>query len=109
MHEMAITQGVVTAIGERLPDAEVVRVKLEIGKLSGVMADSVRFCFEIVTTGTLFEGAELQIDEPAGRARCRRCGAVRDLPNLILLCDCGSADLEVLSGTELLIKEVEVA
>lgn len=109
MHEMAITQSVVTAIGERLPDADVIRVKLEIGKLSGVMADSVRFCFDVASAGTPLEGARLEIDEPAGKARCRDCGTVSDLPDLILLCDCGSADLEILAGTELLIKEVEVA
>ncbi|MFZ0218407.1 MAG: hydrogenase maturation nickel metallochaperone HypA, partial [Candidatus Dormiibacterota bacterium] len=89
---MAITQGVVAAICERLPDDDVIRVKLEIGKLSGVMADSVRFCFEIVSAGTPLAGASLEIDEPAGSARCRACGALSALPDLILLCDCGSTD-----------------
>lgn len=109
MHEMGITQSVITAIGDRLPGAEVVRVKLEIGKLSGVMADSVRFCFDVASVGTPLERAKLEVDEPEGRARCRDCGTESDLPDLIRLCECGSADLEILAGTELLIKEVEVA
>ncbi len=109
MHEMGITQDVIAAIRDRLPDADVVRVRLEIGKLAGVMADSVRFCFDAASAGTPLQGATLEIDEPAGRARCRECGVARELPDLILLCSCGSADLEILTGTELLIKEVEVA
>lgn len=108
MHEMSVTHSVVCAVQERLPDTRVVRVRLEIGRLSGVVADSVRFCFEVVTSGTGLEGATLEIVEPAGRGRCRSCDAMIELPDLIMLCGCGSADVEVIAGTELLIKEVEV-
>ncbi|HSV64752.1 MAG TPA: hydrogenase maturation nickel metallochaperone HypA [Mycobacteriales bacterium] len=109
MHELGITQSVVAAVSERMPEAKVVRVRLEIGRLAGVVADSVRFCFDAVTAGTGLEGARLEIVEPAGQARCRQCDAVSEFQDLLLLCECGSADLEVLAGTQLLIKEVEVA
>jgi hydrogenase nickel incorporation protein HypA/HybF len=109
VHELALTESVVAAVAERLPGSTVVRVTLEIGKLAGVVADSVRFCFDAVVAGTALEGARLEIVEPAGQARCRQCGAVSEFEDLILLCGCGSADLEVLTGNQLLIKEVEVA
>jgi hydrogenase nickel incorporation protein HypA/HybF len=68
----------------------------------------MRFCFDLVTNHTALEGARLEIDEPPGRASCRSCG--RDFPvdDLILLCPCGSADVSVTSGRELLIKSVQV-
>jgi hydrogenase nickel incorporation protein HypA/HybF len=109
MHELSITESVVAAISERLPDARVVLVRLEIGKLAGVVPDSVRFCFEVATEGTGLAGAKLEIVEPAGEAKCRQCGTLAGFDDLLLLCECGSADLEVLSGTQLLIKNVEVA
>jgi len=109
VHEMSLTESVVAAVRERMPGAHVVRVRLEIGQLSGVVADSVRFCFDVVTAGTELEGAELEIIQPAGQAHCRQCDAMIELPDLILLCPCGSADVAVVGGTELLIKEVEVA
>ncbi len=109
MHELAITESVVAAVREKLGDAQVTRIRLEIGKLSGVVPDSMRFCFEIAAAGTGLEGAELEIAEPPGRARCRDCSATVELDDLILLCPCGSADLEVLEGMQLLIKNVEVA
>ena len=50
--------------------AKVNRVVLEIGKLSAVLPDAVRFCFELCSEGTVVEGAELEIIEtpvsPAG-------------------------------------------
>ncbi|GGU50262.1 hydrogenase maturation nickel metallochaperone HypA [Lentzea flava] len=110
MHELSITQEVVAAITARLPDTRITVVRLEIGKLSGVVADSVRFCFDLVTEGTAVEGAALVIEEPAGRARCRACVHEYEAEWLVVLCpECGSAAAEVLSGNELRITSVEVS
>jgi hydrogenase nickel incorporation protein HypA/HybF len=108
VHEMAITQSVVDAVVSRMGDAQVRRICLEIGKLSGVVADSVRFCFDLVTEGTTLEGAALDIVQPSGRARCGDCGAEFPLDDLLVLCECGSANRELLTGAELRIREVEV-
>jgi len=109
VHELAITQSVVEAVTDRLPGATVTCVRLEIGAMSGVVADSVRFCFELVTDGTALEGARLEISEPPGRCRCRACGAEFEPDGPVGFCPCGSADAEVLTGRELTITSVEVA
>ena len=109
MHEMSITQSVLDAVVGRLGDAQVKAVRLEIGRLSGVVPDSVRFCFDVLCTGTSLEGARLDIDEPPGRARCRDCGAEFGIDDFILLCPCSSANVEVLAGKQLRIHSVEVA
>lgn len=109
MHELAITQAVVDTIVERTGGARVTLVRLDIGRLSGVVPDSVAFCFELVVDGTPLEGAGLEIREPAGRARCRTCSSEFSLDQLVLLCPCGSADVELLAGRELAIRSVEVA
>lgn len=109
MHELAITESVVTAVAERVGIAKVLRVQLEIGKLSGVVPDAVRFCFDACAEGTSLAGATLEIVESPGRAQCRDCRADVILDDLIALCPCGSANLEFLGGQELRIKEVEVA
>jgi hydrogenase nickel incorporation protein HypA/HybF len=66
MHELGITRNVVAICAERAQGAQVLRVQLEIGKRAGVMAESVRFCFEICAKGTAVEGALLEIIEPLG-------------------------------------------
>ena len=110
MHELAVTQAIVTAITERMGDARISVVRLEIGALSGVLADAVRFCFDLVADGTTVEGATLVIDEPPGRARCLDCAGEFGAGHVIVLCPaCGSARADVLSGKELLIKSVEVS
>ncbi|MCU1686748.1 MAG: hypA [Amycolatopsis sp.] len=108
MHELSITQSIVDAVIEKMDGATVLGVRLEIGKLSGVVPDSVRFCFDVLCTGTTLEGAGLDIDEVPGAGRCRDCAGEFQLEDMIRLCPCGSANVEVLAGDRLRIKSVEV-
>jgi len=107
VHELAITEGIVDAVTERLPDARITCVRLEIGALSGVVADSVRFCFDLVTEGTNLEGARLEIAETAGRCQCRECGRDFAPDGPIPVCPCGSVEITMLSGQEFKIASVQ--
>lgn len=108
MHELAITQEVVAMVADRLGSARVSRVVLEIGKLSAVLPDAVRFCFDACIAGTPLEGATLDIVETPGVGRCRECAGRVVLERPYGRCECGSSDLEWISGDELRIKQVEV-
>jgi hydrogenase nickel incorporation protein HypA/HybF len=109
MHELSITQSVVDAVSEHTAGARVTEVRLRIGALSGVVPDALRFCFELVAEGTCVEGAKLVIDEVPGKGHCRGCDAAVPLPDLILLCPCGSADVQITAGRELQVASIEVA
>jgi len=108
VHELAITEGIVDAVTERLPGATVTCVRLEIGAMSGVVADSVRFCFDLVTEGTSLQGARLEINQLAARCHCRICGSDFEPDGPIALCPCGSAEITVLAGQDLKIISVQV-
>ena len=108
MHELAITESLVAAVADQVGDQRVSQVTLRVGRLSGVVADSVLFCFDLCTQGTSLQGATLEIVDVPGRARCRSCRSELDLPDLIPLCECGSADVEIVGGQELVIQKVEV-
>jgi hydrogenase nickel incorporation protein HypA/HybF len=109
MHEMALTQEIVALVSERVPFGRVSRVVLEIGRLSAVLPDAVRFCFDACAEGTPLEGASLEIVQTPGTARCRACAGVVLLQRPYGRCDCGGTDLEWLSGDELKVKRIEVA
>jgi hydrogenase nickel incorporation protein HypA/HybF len=67
VHELSITRNVVAIVSERAQGQRVTRVRLEIGRLSAVVPDSIRFCFDICAQGTPLAGAELEIIESAGQ------------------------------------------
>jgi hydrogenase nickel incorporation protein HypA/HybF len=109
MHEMAITESVVAAVSERIGPERVRRVVLEIGRLSGVVPDALRFCFELCAKDTTLDGALLEIREIPGLAHCGACGADVELDFPVGMCACGSPELAIVSGRELRIKQVELA
>ena len=108
MHELGITQEIVAIATDRAGGARIKRIVVEIGKLSAVLPDAVRFCFELCAEDTLAEGAELQIIETPGRARCRACQTEMILERPFGRCTCGNTDLEWLAGEELRIMEMEI-
>ena len=109
MHELAIVQSLVEAVTERTGEARVATVHVRVGRLSGVLPGAMRFCFELVVAGTPLEGAGLDIEQPEGRALCRACGDEFAVPDVVLLCDCGSADVVVTAGRELTVSSVRLA
>jgi hydrogenase nickel incorporation protein HypA/HybF len=109
VHELSIAESIVSGVCERMRDARVTRVIVEIGKLSGVAPDSVRFFFDACAKDTTIGGAELEIVEVPGVGRCRSCGAESPASDLALACTCGSLDVQLVHGDELLVRAVEVA
>src|SRR5262245_48892570 len=101
MHELALTQDIVEVVAARAGGEKVVKVVLEIGKLSAVLPDAVRFCFDLCCEDTPLAGAELEIVEPPGIGRCRACGGEVVLDRPFGQCACGSTDLDWISGQEL--------
>ena len=109
MHELAVTQEIVAIASERAEGARVKRIVVEIGKLSAILPDAVRFCFDVCSEGSPVEGAALEILETPGQGRCRACSGLVALDRPFGRCACGSSDLEWLSGEELRVKTLELA
>ncbi len=107
MHELGITRNIVAIVDEHAAGRRVTRVALDVGRLSGVMSDAIRFCFDVVSRGTGLEGARLDIRDIEGRGRCRTCSAEFATPFLFTPCVCGSRDVERVAGEELKVREFE--
>jgi hydrogenase nickel incorporation protein HypA/HybF len=101
MHELALMEGMIAAVAARVRPARVGRLRLQIGKLAGVLPETIQFCFAVCARGTTLDGADLEIDEVRGRGRCRRCGGEVAMEISTDPCPCGSAEVEVMGGREL--------
>lgn len=112
MHEMSLCESVLQIIEQQAQAQHYQKVKavwLEIGALSGVEAEAMRFCFEVVMQGSLAEQARLEILEVPGLAWCLPCGQNVAVQQLYDQCpQCGSHQLQVVDGDQMRIKELEV-
>lgn len=108
MHELGITLEIIDIASRHAAGRTVKRIVLQIGKLSAVLPDAVRFCFDACSLDSPLKGAQLEIVEMPGVARCRACGREVELSSPWGRCSCGESDLEWLSGEDLRITELEV-
>jgi hydrogenase nickel incorporation protein HypA/HybF len=113
MHEMSLAEGILQIVEETAQAsaaAQVRAVVLEIGALSHVEEQALRFCFDAVTRGSVADGARLDVVATPGRAWCMPCGGSVALDRLGDACpQCGSYQLQVTQGDEMKVREIEVA
>ncbi|MGC9270725.1 hydrogenase maturation nickel metallochaperone HypA [Acidiphilium sp.] len=112
MHEMALCESVVQALGEQAAAqgfARVTAVWLEIGALASVEVEAMRFGFDVVTRDTVADQARLEIIAVAGEAWCMTCATRVGLQRFGDACpQCGGYQLQVLTGQQIRIKQIEV-
>src|SRR4030042_4431321 len=79
MHEMGIAMRIVeiatSAIPPDIEEARIERVNLKVGRLTAVVPESLRFCFNIASSDTPLAGATLEIEETPIVVECGMCGA----------------------------------
>ena len=112
MHEMSLCEGIRQVIEEqaRAHDVKAVkRVRVEIGRFSGVEKPALEFAFDVVMRGSVAEGATLEMIDLPGRAMCYDCVKEVEIGDrLAPWPDCGGGKLMPVSGDEMRIKDLEV-
>ena len=112
MHELAIAQSIIEAVETKASEcnaAHVKGVRLKIGEASGVVTDSLTFCFEMLASlDPTLAGAQLLIDTMPHCAYCRHCAFEFSVTNFVAQCPtCKEWSNEIISGTELQLLEME--
>lgn len=112
MHELGIAQGILEIVRQYVPEtqaADVRAVRVRVGELSGVVSDSLDFCFGAIVADTAYRGAFLAIERVPTRCRCGACGREFGVDRLVFVCpDCGSPRVNLVAGRELQVVEVEL-
>jgi hydrogenase nickel incorporation protein HypA/HybF len=85
-------------------------VHLDLGPLSGVVAEALLFSYEIACNGTPLEGSRLVIKNVPIEVYCPACKAQKTLSSMQWFCcpECAAPTSEIIHGKELLITALEV-
>jgi hydrogenase nickel incorporation protein HypA/HybF len=112
MHELSIAMSIVDMAQEEAERRNVTidAVHLELGPLSGVVADALLFSYEMACSGTSLEGSKLLIREVAIEVYCPACKTRKTLSSMQWFCcpECGTPTSDVIHGRELAITALEV-
>ncbi|NQV14383.1 hydrogenase maturation nickel metallochaperone HypA [bacterium] len=112
MHEMSIAMNIVDIACKEAQSegaSTISIIELDVGKLAGVMIDSLKFCYDSVCKNTLAEGSELVINEISGSGHCLDCATEFEIDSFMALCpNCESYKVDINQGRELRLKAVTV-
>lgn len=112
MHEMSLAESVREIVEQtaRANDARrVTLVRLEIGALSQVEVQAMRFAFDVVMRHSLAEGARLDIVETPGTAWCMQCSETVVIERRGDACPrCESHQLQVSGGDRMRVIDIEI-
>ncbi|HUU38767.1 MAG TPA: hydrogenase maturation nickel metallochaperone HypA [Candidatus Desulfaltia sp.] len=112
MHELSIVASLFEILEEKAREqkaARVVRVSLKVGKLAGVVPEFLQTAFDSYKRDTIAAEAALEVTLVPLRVKCRKCRAVTEKDDFVFTCSaCGSTELEVLEGTELLLDKLDL-
>jgi hydrogenase nickel incorporation protein HypA/HybF len=99
---------------------KIIEIDLEIGKLTFLNVEQIRFIYPILTEGTIAEGSKLRIREIEPQIKCTKCkykgklvydGPETHLPYapMYLRCPrCGETQVELVRGRECNLKSMKI-
>ena len=112
MHELPITEQIIKIAeehGQKARASKIERIRLVVGERSGYISESIQMYFDMISKGTLCEGAVLEIEAVKPKLKCPSCGILFErLPMRFDCPACGTDGEPTDIGREFYIDSIEV-
>lgn len=110
MHEMALCEALLDAVERRAAGRRVTALRVTVGALHRVPREAFDSAFEVLSAGTVAQGAGVELVLLPLRVRCRSCEWADDADDLLGSCPaCGGRDVMSEGGDELVLEMIRVA
>ena len=113
MHEFSIMQSTLETAAQKMSAAgatEIHRLKVRIGRLSGVVPEALRFAFDALKDKTPAAGASLEIEEVPAVCWCAACAAEFETVKYEYACPrCQQLSGDLRRGKEMELASLEIS
>ncbi len=108
MHELSIASAIVATAQKHADGSVVSVVTVRAGRLRQVVPESLEFYWDLVTRGTVCDGAWLELEVVPAVLACASCAHEWALEAPLFRCPaCGGTDVTVVRGNELEVESIE--
>ncbi len=105
MHEAGIIHNILTIAEEtarKKSATQILKLRLRIGSMSGVIPEALEFAFEAMKKDTLANNAVLEIEVVPAQCWCENCKIEYTPEDINFLCpECGMGNIKIRKGREL--------
>ena len=125
MHELSVAQNIIDIVRECLRndliynvdtkavnkdlETKVKSILIEVGEFRNILPELLEFGFEVLIKGTGLEGAKLNIIHIPLTVKCRDCWHISRIEPAFFFCSkCESNNVDIETGNELQVKEIEI-
>ncbi|MCG8671368.1 MAG: hydrogenase maturation nickel metallochaperone HypA [Pseudomonadales bacterium] len=108
MHELSLVTSLLEQVQKHAEDQPVKSITVRVGVMTCVDPGALKFCFDATKEEAGLDRCELIIDRQFADGLCRQCGKTFQLETALQPCDCGSLDIDVSGGSDLLLTELEI-
>ncbi|WAM33150.1 hydrogenase maturation nickel metallochaperone HypA [Caldicellulosiruptor morganii] len=111
MHEYFVTQQLIKIAEDELKEIKpkrVLSIKVIVGELSGIIDESLKFYFDVLTKGTILEGSKLEIEQKKALLFCNACHEYFERTKDFLCPKCKALGKLTQYGKEFYIESIEV-
>lgn len=119
MHELSMADAIIKTTleaAEKNQAEKIIEVTIEIGKLTMLNPEQLRFLLDVLVEDTLLQGSEIIIEEIPVEIECKSCDykGSTDMDDsdhylLIVKCpECGERDLVITAGRECNVKNIRI-
>ena len=112
MHEYPITQQIIVIASKNAKENDarkITRITLVVGEYTGFFSESIQMYFDIISQGTLCEGAVLEVENVKAKWRCPACDIDFIRKPLSFACpECGQDGEPTRIGKEFYVKNIEI-
>ncbi|WP_336206926.1 hydrogenase maturation nickel metallochaperone HypA [Nonomuraea sp. LPB2021202275-12-8] len=108
MHELGMCEGLVDLIQQRAAGRRITGARVRVGTRHAVVGDAFEQAFALAAAGTAAEGAVVDLVVTPVTVECRSCGGRSESLDVLTVCPpCGSAEVDVRDGDELVLESVD--
>jgi len=120
MHEFSTVMGIVENVLQLASEKgaiKVHRIDLDVGELTFLGLEQMKFSFDAVKEGTILQDAELRLNIVKAKIECPECGYIGSPPDVeedhftipIIQCPkCNALRVDIIEGKDCIIKGVEM-
>lgn len=108
MHELTVAESILEIVTNAAQKRRITGISLVIGEFTSISPDSLKFCFDLISRGTIAEGAVLSLTGVETAFRCKHCSFEFGLDSSGVCPCCGQNSGEMVRGREFYVESIDV-